>query len=244
MRQIRYFSAALSALVIMGASLSTNAMVVHDFSTDAQGWHVLTYDNPGTFQSDDGIAPYDANFGNPSPAGNGSISATDPGDDLAARWGAPASIIAALEIGGSISFDIIIKANPGDSSLPAVPGLLLIEGAGKSLGYTGALPTATGWTTYNISLNANALATQQIGFWANIDPTDPSNLNTPASAGDFIDVFAGITRVSITGEVTNGTDDTLALDNVVVTAPVPVPAALPLFLSAMAAFGFLARRRG
>lgn len=222
-------------------TVNTVAAVVSNFDTDGDAWHVLTYTNPGAFVSDDGLAAFDNLFGNPP----GSISATDPGDNFAARWGAPDKFLGdkSAFIGGQLRFDIIVKANPGPTSLPVVPGLVLIENASANLAlaYTGALPNAASWTSYTVPLGANALAPgfpPPLGFWASFAPNNPS-LN-PASAADFVMVFANITRLSITGEVTDGTDDTLALDNVNL---VPIPAALPLLGSALFGLGFTARRR-
>lgn len=62
---------------------------------------------------------------------------------------------------------------------------------------------------------------------------DPTTLH-------FSDVLGGVTRSTITGEVLDGPSEILALDNVHLTL-VPIPAVLPLLLSAL--FGLVVAGR-
>jgi len=232
----------LSWLLLVPAA---DAATTSTFDSSAEDWRVLRFDNDGVFDADLGVAPHDAAFGN-LPSGPGSISATDPGDDFAARFGAPAAFLGdkSALIGGTLSFDLVIKANDGDKSLDRVPGLVVLvnDGADLALGFTGALPT-TDWSTYTVPLEANGLAVAglpPIGSWVVFDPANPA-VFAQASAGDFATVFANLTALTITGEVTDGTDDTLALDNV---SLVPIPAPLVLLGSALFGLFVAARRNG
>ena len=126
---------------------NTFATIVSTFNVDAEGWRDLTYTNLGVFDSDNGLANFDGAFGNPS----GSIDTTDPGGSFAARFGAPAAYLGNLSlfIGGTITFQLIIKAMPGVISLPSVPGVVAFENSAinRGIGYTGPLPNAATWTT-------------------------------------------------------------------------------------------------
>ena len=81
-----------------------------------------------------------------------------------------------------------------------------------------------------------------IGSWIVYDSTTgPVDGFIEAEMSHFIAVLGNVTSLTINGEVTDSTDDSLALDNVVVAAAIPVPAALPLFGTAI--LGLLLSRR-
>lgn len=113
-------------------------------------------------------------------------------------------------------------------------------------------PSAPGSFTWTLAQPANAF-----GFFAY--DTDGENVTIAfddGSAQEFMiatamgtgdNLFWGITGLGATiTSVTITADDTPGFsywDNFVVGAAVPVPAALPLFVSGLAVFGFVARRR-
>ncbi len=223
---------------------TTNAFatIQSTFDLTGEGWRDLTYSNPGVFISDNGLANFDALFGNPA----GSVDTTDPGGTVAARFGAPAGYLGNKSgfIGGSITFQLIIKAMPGVISLPAVPGVVAFENSAmnRGIGYTGPLPNAATWTTYTAQLSPNGLLNPLlVGYWGAFDLDDPTGTASQAMPIDFTNVLGNVTRLTINGEVTDGTDDTIALDNVHLV--IPIPAALPLMASALFGLGFAARRR-
>lgn len=249
-------SALLLCTAFFGAT-SANAAVSSTFDTNSEGWTVVEYSNPGVFTGTTLDAdPFSGGFGNPA----GSILATDPGDDFASRFSAPAAYLGDLSayLGGTLTFDLRIVLNPGPTALPVVPSIVEFIGgdfdpgagvAPAALGYTGALPTTAWAPTYTVSLAANGIAATfpippPVGSWIKYDPTTgPTAGFVQANPDDFTNVFANVVRLTINGEVTDATDDTLGLDNVTLN-PVPVPAALPLLLSALFGLGFAARRRG
>ena len=112
-----------------------------------------------------------------------------------------------------------------------------------------ALPTLE-WTTYTVPLQANNIAPGgfpfvALGSWIVFNPANPAGFQQ-ASAADFTTVFANVTQLTITGEVTSSTDDVLGLDNVSVlpaSVAVPVPAALSLLGSALLGLWVAARKR-
>lgn len=239
----RTVSASLLCATLLWAT-NTFATVQSTFDLTGEGWRDLTYTNLGIFHLDNGLANFDALFGNPA----GSVDTTDPGDDFAARFGAPAGAgylgdLTAF-IGGAIAFELIIKANDGPIPSPAVPGVVAFENSvmNRGIGYTGPKPNAADWTQYSaLLLPAPGIVNPfVVGFWGAYNLDNPFAVSL-ATAADFTNVLGNVTRLTINGEVTDGTDDTIALDNVHLTM-IPIPATLPLLASTLFGLGFVARR--
>ncbi|MFT4584231.1 MAG: hypothetical protein ACI915_003573 [Gammaproteobacteria bacterium] len=246
-------------ILTIAALFSLNAAASASFTfdgPDAQGWSVLNYQNGRIFDSFAGPAETTPN-GNPTDA----ILARDPNAVQGARFSAPAPFVgdASSLIGGALMFDLTVAENFDANfyTLSRALGLIYVENAttGQGLLYTGALPDAS-WTPYSVTLGPNAapltlssefggglmgLPVPDIGFWAyipNIAQIGASFLDPTAQ--NFADVFGDVTRFTIVGEVLDGPEDVLGLDNVLLTT-VPIPAAFPLMLSAL--FGVFAAGR-
>ena len=172
---------------------------------------------------------------------DGYIAAADPGDEVAARFSAPAPFLGNQLnlIGTVLSFDATVNISGPVCCGPRVPGLIAMENSAKNrmLAFVGTpVPAAGVWTHYDVTLAANALAAGAAGSWLAypIGPLQPIK----ATAQDFLDVFENITRLTITGEYIDGLEDIAGIDNV---HAVPVPAAMPLLFSAL--LGLAAARR-
>jgi hypothetical protein len=137
------------------------------------------------------------------------------------------------------------------------PGLVYIESAaGDGIIYTGELPDDSfGSYSLDIAPNSSGLDTSidpklpgiplpDIGLWAYVP--DVTNLNplsfSDPSAIQIQTILGDVARLTVTGEVIDGLDDVLAIDNFHITL-VPIPAALPLMLSALVGVAFAAGRR-
>lgn len=241
----------VKSLFLFVPFLTANAYAATSvFNSDAEDWRVFGFTQGAVFDSDLGLAEFDPTFGI-SPSGMGSITATDPGDDVGARFGAPGAFLGNLSafVGGQLSFDLIIRENDGPKELDRVPGIVIFvnNAVGKALGFTDVLPTTSPATTstYTVPLMANNIVpgspVPALDSWIVFNPSNPFAFQQ-ASAADFTEVFANVTQLTITGEVTSSTDDTLGLDNVNLSA-VPAPAALPLLGSAFLGLLAAARRR-
>lgn len=251
-------NAVLGLGIFLVAPFAAQAMVASNFDSDADGWQLADYANGQTLIGILGPAPHSDTLGVPP----GSILGDDPSDDIGGRYIAPNKFTSALGVGSILSFDLTLAV--GDrtdaETFPLAPGLVLLESELNDLGilYVDFLPADGGaFTSYSVTVAPSAgtgnvlLSDPPIGFppalpneaWLAFPLGDPLDFSV-ATLANFDAVLADPNyRLSITGEITSGTDDVTALDNVVLAAPVPVPAALPLFFSALAGFGFLAKRR-
>lgn len=221
----------LIAAAMLASASAGAATVSSTFDSDNEGWSTLRYTLGISFDADLGPSDFDGLFGN----GAGSISASELGPNVAARFSAPAPFTGDLSafVNGTISFQLIIKANPGASALTFLPGAVVFENAAANLaiGLTGSLPVAGSWTTYSAQLSENGIVDPTAsGFWSAFAPnTIPGPKATQA---DIELVLSNVTRTTFTGEVTDSTDDTIALDNVHLTM-VPIPASLPLLAAGL-----------
>ncbi|MDA0822020.1 MAG: hypothetical protein O3C28_06300, partial [Proteobacteria bacterium] len=229
-------------------TISVNANANTSFTFDgpaAQGWTVLDYQNGRIFSNEPAYNPGLTSVGNPTDA----ILANDPNAEQGARFSAPAPFIgnAASLVGGTLMFDLTVAENFDAMAytLGRALGLVLVERGVEALIYTGALPDDT-WTTYTVNLGPNTVpltlspepklggfSIPDVGFWAYVpDITAAAPSFSDPTLGQFNSIFGAVDRFTIVGEVLDGPDDALALDNVNLTV-VPVPAALPLMLSAL-----------
>jgi len=233
----------------------TAAMTSFTFDADNEGWAVLDYTGGRLFTGEVGGPAGITPMGNPG----GAIIADDPNADEGARFSAPTPFIgnASSLVGANLTFDLTVLLNfvPNTYTLSRALGLVYIENdtSGDGLLYTGALPD-DGWTTYSVTIGPNAapltlspeaglggLPVPDEGFWAYIPDTSAIGAAfVDPTAMHFSDVLGGVTRFTITGEVLDGPSEILALDNVHLTL-VPIPAALPLLLSAL--FGLVVAGR-
>jgi hypothetical protein len=242
-------------------TISVNANANTSFTFDgpaAQGWTVLDYQNGRIFSGETAYSPGLTTVGNPAASDpTDAILANDPNAEQGARFSAPAPFIgnAASLVGGTLMFDITVAENFDAMAytLGRALGLVLVESGVEALIYTGALPDDT-WTTYTVNLSPNTVpltlspepklggfSIPDVGFWAYVpDITAAAPSFSDPTLGQFNSIFGAVDRFTIVGEVLDGPEDALALDNVNLTV-VPVPGALPLMLSAL--FGVVAASR-
>lgn len=243
-------------MLAISANANANTSFTFD-GPDAQGWSVLDYTNGRAFTGEI-YAPGTTGVGNPAAIDpTDAILADDPSANEGARFGAPAPFIgnAGSLVGGTLTFDLTVATNfdANEYTLSRALGLVLVERGVEALIYTGALPDDS-WTTYSVNLGPNAgpftvspepglsgFSIPEVGLWAYVpDITAALPSFSDPTLAQFNSIFGAVDRFTIVGEVLDGPTEILALDNVNLTV-VPVPAALPLMLSAL--FGVVAASR-
>ncbi len=238
---------------LLGYAGGAAAMLSNTFSTpdDSEGWQVLNYIQGIAWDNQPGQTALWINEGNPP----GAVRAEDPNDFEGARFLAPISGDLTRFIGETLTFDLKVIENfdPNEYTVSPQFGIVLIESGARTLAYTDVNPD-DGWTSYAIPIGPSAGPLQttistgttplppipDVGFWVEYQTGNPFGGFSLATAQDFDEILASVDRLTIIGEVLDGPEDKLALDNVYI----PVPAALPLLLSALAGIGvFQGRRR-
>jgi len=243
---------AIAALTLSALAFSANTQAAIAWSTfdnganDFDGWTGLACINPGVCSLASGPIVLD-HFTTGGVGDSGYIEAVDPGEDIAARGLAPAKILNALALNRRVTLfaNAVDVDGTGFFASPVAP-LMTIEygagGSGATLVYgTDNLPDEVGtWNFYDFIVAPDG-APGGVG-WQWFSNADPENTRRPAILADFTDVLANKERATFIMEWLQDVAeaDTGGLDSVHV---VPVPAALPLILSALFGLGFAARRR-
>lgn len=224
-------------------------------SPDFDGWTAVECTNFGFCPLTGGEAPLVAggiNFSHsaiggsplgPFPGG-GNLQAVDPGATTAALFNAPAAFTSALAQGLILSFDLKINGlvfdNDGTPFPDLVPLLYLDNGAAAMLYAVPEAVAATAlntWASFSLALVPNGDPLAGPGGWFTVLGADDGTA--------FNAIFAGSDPVlRFWGELTIDAPeaDGVQLDNVRLSM-VPLPAALPLMLTALAGLGWF-RRRG
>lgn len=214
---------------------------------DFDGWTALACINPGLCAiSNTTLTPGGAKFMHFESGGEnaGYIQTVDPDSDNAARLVAPAKFTDNLAVGRGLSLHVLVTApNGGVFDSPVAP-LIAIEGDGLTLVFGVPTPVDLNeWLRYFVPLTPDNVG------WSAVINSDPTNAGLPsdpfdAGPGEFSRVLGDANkRLTVIGEWINDGSfqtDTGGLDSVNL---VPIPAALPLLLSALAGIGFTARRR-
>jgi len=203
------------------------ANTVSNFDTNDEGWVIGNINSPvavGGTQA----ATYNAAGGNPG----GYISTNDVFDITG--FIAPSSYTGnqSANLGGTLTFSLQDLVTPDNVAYPTV----VIYSGGSSIAYAASLLT-TAWTTFSVPLSSTG--------WT-VYPGGEANGATPVSAATFATIMANITSLAIEADWHTGADIT-GLDSVAMTAAqvatTPIPAALPLFASALGGLGFAGWRR-
>ena len=205
--QVRVGFVCLLAAALGGAWQPARANVISTFSTDQDGWTSVTlaFPNPGA-------PPAVLNTYTPTwnPAGGnpgGYISNPDP-DGNVQYWHAPAQFLGNLSdyLNGSLSFDV----EDAPASGPFTEEDVIVTGGGLTLTHQlSGTPTGT-WATFSVPLSA-------AGWTIN------TRTGAAASSTDMQTLLSSVTNIYIRGEFYLS-NDTQALDNVVLAAGVPEPA--------------------
>ncbi|NNM00804.1 MAG: hypothetical protein HKO62_08650 [Gammaproteobacteria bacterium] len=237
---------------LLGFSGGAMAMLGNTFSTpnNSEGWQVLNYIGGFLYDTAPGETALWVSEGNPG----GSVRAEDPNDFEGARFLAPVAGDLSSFIGETLRFDLKVIENfdPNEYTVSPQFGIVLVEGPALTLAYTDINPDDD-WNRYEIPLTpsagplvlVNSTGTTtlppipDLGFWVVYQTNNLLGGFALATQSDFDTVFADVDRLTIIGEVLDGPEDKLALDNVFI----PVPAALPLLLSALVGLGFTSGRR-
>ena len=219
---------------------------------DFDGWVAISCPNDevcanpaGEFDFVDGVDKF-VHLTTGGDGNSGHIRSEDPDSDNAARLKAPSKFSDNLALGQTLSLWTIIT-DPSDTGSPDVPvaPLVYIQGAGKTLVYGVPVPAEDVGVSHIVPIEDTPGDTNTFLGWFTITGTTLNTLGA-LNPGDFGAVLADPNKqLSIIGEWLNDSpdEDRGGLDSVVLSAPVPVPAALPLMLSALAGFGFAARRK-
>lgn len=214
---------ALSVVAIL-ASNAAMATTVSNFDTGAEGW-VSGNIGGNTAINDLGVVTWVATGGK----SGGYISATD--DHTISAFIAPSSYLGdqSSAIGGALTFSLQAVSTDG-----LVYPNVVIYGAGTSMSYS-TTPPGTTWTDYNIPLTS-------LGW--TLYPGGENNGVTPVGAALFASIMANITGLAIEADWQTGSD-LVGLDSVAFsgTAVTPIPAALPLFASALGGLGLVGWKR-
>ena len=185
---------------------------------------------------------HETDQGNPG----GNLHGTDPDEDSTVLFNAPGKFLTNLTQGTTLSFDMFIDGPTYDDPSNGVPLFYVSNGSDTILYGVDVADAPLGqWLSFSVDIQPNAAGGSGPGSWSTLSPT----LQQIDGDVAFDNIFGNgglATELRFWGELTvdgpEGEDGVL-LDNVVITAPVPVPAALPLMLSALAGFGFLGSRR-
>ncbi len=241
----RHFSSRVAGALLLSIGVTlvpfshAAAFVVTEntFDTNAEAWTALACLNPGlcAFGNAALAVQHLPDGGNPG----GYIRTTDPNSDTAGRLLPPASFSSNFALGQTLSFDARVERNGGDGeystgSVTNGAPLVAVESGSLTLVFgTFDFPEIDGgWKHYDVPFADGP-------GWLVFDGT----LGTlrALAPGEFDTAFSGMTRLTIISEWLDDSEDldTGGLDNVRLSA-VPVPAALPLALSA---FGLLAAYR-
>ena len=262
-RAAKHVRSGVLLLLLLGSTASAGAVGIEstfDPGTGADGWEAIVCDNPGCpFSAETGSLVFpSALFGHdladpqPFEPGAGHLFMVDPGSDDTGMYEAPSAFGDALSGPGAVlEIDIYVDSgldgeyDTGDT-LGLVP-LFYIENVAASAGVIYGLPVAAmpldTWLSFDIPLVPNGDPSAGPGLWAGFSGGGVG-LDDPAGTalGIALGAAPGDTIFRIWGELTNDSADLdgTSLDNVRITV-IPVPAALPMLLSAVAAFGFWRR---
>ena len=225
--------ALLGAAAALAAAAPAAATVIasSSFDTGPEGWAQGEFDGPN---------------GQPSAGVDylpGEIAIPHDNYDIASFL-APAAYLGNLSAarGGTLSYDLTDAFNDGqaDGSGTAWSAYVSVYGANGRLIYGGLedrLPSRTGFSHFQIHLTAATFYTE-----GNLRTgTGPTLGGRRVTQQEFDDVFADVARLGIPADFSSG-DDSSRLDNVVLTAAVPEPAAWSLLIGGFALTGVALRR--
>ena len=190
-RKVNALIAGLAAvLVSSGHAQAGRPLVVHDFSSSAEGWQVAGDTGPA--------APV---FHSSGGRDGGYISNTDEAGGETWYFQAPAAVLSRLAAaeGGRLAYSL--KQDSADAGFPD-DDVVIVGPAGR-LSYRFDYAPGTEWTDFSVPLAASAN-----WVW---------NWNTRATPEQIRTVLSRPFRLEIRGEYRTG-DDTGGMDHVVLTA--------------------------
>lgn len=237
------------------ANATTLAESTFDPGMDFDGWTGVECGNPGLcpliISGELGPLPaseffHDTTDPQPFEAGAGYLEIVDPSSGTTGLYDAPSEFTSVLAPGTALEFDLKINGGSYDNGGSGLVPLFYVESLGTGTGALYAVPEAAApigpWLEFNIPIVPNGDPLAGPGFWFGFTPT-ALDFGSPDDGTAFGVAFGGDIILRIFGELTKDAPDAdgTQLDNVRITV-VPVPAALPMMLSALAAFGVWRRR--
>lgn len=218
-RFLTYSAVGALSLLASSPAFSTSST----FDSNTENWSVM-----GDVA---GPVTWNATGGNP----NGYISVEDSVVGGVMYFVAPSAFLGNQSgaYGTSLTFDLIQNYPGSPDQFPDSNGDVLLQSSGLTLAYgIGSNPGNGTWTSYSVSLTAGAWHVGDL----NGDLATDVQIQTALS---------GLTGLFIRAEYQDG-PDTDGLDNVVLFSAqgaTPIPAALPLLGSGLAALGLAGWRR-
>ncbi len=214
------FSAVLSASAHAGPILVSST-----FDSDTDGWTAIVTNASSTWAVQGVASAIFDSDGSPG----GSLRVTDP-DSWWSYFVAPSRFLGnkSAAFGGTLSFDsrYVTPADRYDNEADVV-----LKGAGLTLvrDVTSSLPGS--WTHYEVALSG--------GAWR-VNSTFSGAVATDAQ---ILAVLTNLDAMWINGEHFSPVKEVIALDNVVLAAPVPEPETYAMMLAGLGMLGAIARRR-
>jgi len=224
MIRLSVFSACF--FIALTNSAAASPLVSSTFDSDADGWTGLTTGGSSSWSVvSAGLAPAFSSDGVP----DGSIVLADP-DGQWSYFSAPSKFLGdqSAAFSGSLQFDSRYVI-PGTSY--ANEAEVVLKGAGLTLVYdiTNSLPAS--WTHFDVALES--------GTWR-ISDTFSGALATDAQ---LLAVLSNLDSLWINAEHFTPIDESIALDNVNLFAPIPEPGIYAMLLAGLGLLGFTASRR-
>ncbi len=211
---------------VLTNSAAASPLASSTFDSDADGWTGLTTDGSSSWSVvSSGLTPAFSSDGAP----DGSIVLADP-DGQWSYFSAPSKFLGdqSAALSGSLQFDSRYVI-PGTSY--ANEAEVVLKGAGLTLVYdiTNSLPVS--WTHFDVALTS--------GAWR-ISDTFSGALATDAQ---MLAVLSNLDSLWINAEHFTPIQESIALDNVNLSAPIPEPETYAMLLAGLGLLGFTARRR-
>jgi hypothetical protein len=216
-------SAALGALLAW-LSIEAHATVLSDFTSGSEDWSVVTF---GDLRLDDyTTATFSPVFvssgGNPG----GHISIFDP-DGSVFTFSAPTKFLGDQTGATQLSYDL--SQSVGSTNYQTTDVLILGNGIRLLWKSSPDIVPTTGWTSISVP------------FTPSINWRVGTTTGALATVTDFQTVLSNVSGLYIRGEYLDGVGDVGAIDNVVLTTPVPEPA--PLVYLTLGLTALVLRRR-
>ena len=249
------FRTAALAVGLLLTTSATNAMTLAESTFDPgmelDGWTGFECSNPGLcplITVTEGPLSIGHSVADPQPfeTGDGHLTIIDPSGGSTGLYNAPGEFTSVIAPGTVLEMDFkVIGTSYDNAGTGLVPLFYLDNGSGVGALYAvdeTDIPVNT-WLEFNVPIVENGDPMAGSGTWFGFTPT-ALDFGTPDDGTGFAAAFAGGDPIlRIFGELTIDrpeADGTL-LDNVRITV-VPIPAALPMMISALAAFGLWRRK--
>jgi Laminin B (Domain IV) len=189
--------------------------IVSDFSTGAEGWQVVSFENLTT-DNFAVMATYNPTF-NPTGGNPGGYISTSDQDNGDLTFSAPAKFLGDVSGATGLSYDLIYPVG----AINYQPTDVILMGNGETLLWKSSPDIMPGPSWMSVNLDFVPSTEWHVG----------TSNGALATAADFGNVLGNLSGLFIRGEYTTGLIETPGLDNVNlagVSASVPEPSALTM----------------